>query len=180
MCILPVGYYLGHAGQFAYGRFEEKREKCLFLRSIGRLDKDTSGAVLFAKTKLAAARLSEERERGRYEKEYLAVAEGYSAEETGEIHLPHQPGAGEQSDSDGSDSDRWEESRHTYWKVERQFQNCSSSPSSHHYRPDTPDPGASGGNRGIRCWGDPLYGENVRGIFAGGAACVEVDIASSG
>ena len=81
------GHYQDTLANLLMGYFKKKGEVPV-LRSIGRLDKDTSGAVLFAKTKLAAARLSEERERGRYEKEYLAVAEGYFAEKTGEIHLP--------------------------------------------------------------------------------------------
>lgn len=46
------------------------------LRCIGRLDKDTSGLVLFAKNQLAAARLSRQRESGALKKEYLALA-GY-------------------------------------------------------------------------------------------------------
>ena len=102
----------------------KKKGEVPVLRSIGRLDKDTSGAVLFAKTKLAAARLSEERERGRYEKEYLAVAEGCFAEKTGEIHLPisQVPGSSpirmEVNPTDGKES-------HTYWKVEKQFQDAA-------------------------------------------------------
>ena len=43
------------------------------LRCIGRLDKDTSGLVLFAKNQLAAARLSRQRESGALKKEYLAL-----------------------------------------------------------------------------------------------------------
>lgn len=43
------------------------------LRCIGRLDKDTSGLVLFAKNQLSAARLSRQRENGLLKKEYLAL-----------------------------------------------------------------------------------------------------------
>ena len=117
------GHYQDTLANLLMGYFKKKGEVPV-LRSIGRLDKDTSGAVLFAKTKLAAARLSEERERGRYEKEYLAVAEGYFAEKTGEIHLPisQVPGSSpirmEVNPTDGKKA-------HTYWKVERQFQNAA-------------------------------------------------------
>ena len=117
------GHYQDTLANLLMGYFKKKGEVPV-LRSIGRLDKDTSGAVLFAKTKLAAARLSEERERGRYEKEYLAVAEGYFAEKTGEIHLPisQVPGSSpirmEVNPADGKKA-------HTYWKVERQFQNAA-------------------------------------------------------
>ena len=57
-------------------------------------------------------------------KEYLAVAEGYFAEKTGEIHLPisQVPGSSpirmEVNPTDGKKA-------HTYWKVERQFQNAA-------------------------------------------------------
>ena len=43
------------------------------LRCVGRLDKDTSGLVLFAKNQLSAARLSRQRESGDLKKEYLAL-----------------------------------------------------------------------------------------------------------
>ena len=117
------GHYQDTLANLLMGYFKKKGEVPV-LRSIGRLDKDTSGAVLFAKTKLAAARLSEERERGQYEKEYLAVAEGYFAEKTGEIHLPisQVPGSSpirmEVNPTDGKKA-------HTYWKVERQFQDAA-------------------------------------------------------
>jgi len=43
------------------------------VRSIGRLDKETSGIVLFAKNRIAAARLSRQREAGKLRKQYLAL-----------------------------------------------------------------------------------------------------------
>lgn len=46
------------------------------VRPIGRLDKETSGIVIFAKNKIAAARLQEQREKGQFIKTYLAVVEG--------------------------------------------------------------------------------------------------------
>ena len=46
------------------------------MRSIGRLDKDTSGIVVFAKNQIAAARLWKQKEEGTFWKEYLAVCEG--------------------------------------------------------------------------------------------------------
>lgn len=45
------------------------------VRPIGRLDKDTSGIVLFAKNQTAAARLQKQRERGEFQKTYLAVTQ---------------------------------------------------------------------------------------------------------
>ena len=52
------------------------------LRCIGRLDKDTSGLVLFAKNQLSAARLSRQRESGELKKEYLALVHHPFSEET--------------------------------------------------------------------------------------------------
>lgn len=51
------------------------------LRCIGRLDKDTSGLVLFAKNQLSAARLSRQRESGELKKEYLALVHHPFSEE---------------------------------------------------------------------------------------------------
>ena len=46
------------------------------IRAIGRLDKDVSGVMLYAKNQPAAARLSKQRDEGQLQKTYLAVAEG--------------------------------------------------------------------------------------------------------
>lgn len=46
------------------------------IRPIGRLDKDTSGIVVFAKNKLAASRLQKQREQKLFQKTYLAVVCG--------------------------------------------------------------------------------------------------------
>ena len=46
------------------------------VRSIGRLDKETSGILLFAKNQTAAARLQNQREEGISEKTYLAAVSG--------------------------------------------------------------------------------------------------------
>ncbi|MDY2937540.1 MAG: RluA family pseudouridine synthase, partial [Fusicatenibacter sp.] len=55
-----------------------------------RLDKDTSGVLLIAKNRLAAARLSRQRESGVLRKEYLAIVHGVFPEEKQEgwICLP--------------------------------------------------------------------------------------------
>lgn len=56
-------------------------------RAVNRLDKDTSGIVLTAKTAFAAASLGEALRRGEVKKEYLAVVLGVT-EEAGEVRLP--------------------------------------------------------------------------------------------
>ena len=47
------------------------------VRPVGRLDRETSGIVVFAKNSIAAARLQDQREKGIFQKKYLAVVEGY-------------------------------------------------------------------------------------------------------
>jgi 23S rRNA pseudouridine1911/1915/1917 synthase len=55
----------------------------VYVGLVHRLDRPTSGVVLFARTSKAAARLSEQFRRGEVEKVYWAVVEGLSDEEAG-------------------------------------------------------------------------------------------------
>lgn len=55
------------------------------IRIIGRLDRDTSGVVLTAKNRRAAARLMRQREQGRLHKTYLALTKGIPEPEQGTI-----------------------------------------------------------------------------------------------
>ena len=59
------------ANQLAY--YFRKNTQQVEIHSIGRLDLETSGIVLFAKHRAAAARLSRQREDGRLQKTYLAI-----------------------------------------------------------------------------------------------------------
>lgn len=54
----------------------QERNLSVCIRPIGRLDKETSGIVLFAKNQVAAQRLQEQRETGVLEKQYLALVDG--------------------------------------------------------------------------------------------------------
>lgn len=76
------GHYNGTlANQLA--AYFRKRNEAVSIRCIGRLDKETSGIVLFAKNRVAAARLAEQREQGRLRKQYLALCR-WDGEEIGE------------------------------------------------------------------------------------------------
>lgn len=55
------------------------------VRSVGRLDLDTSGVVLFARNRGAAARLAQQRSDGLFYKEYLAVCRGSFSKTQGVI-----------------------------------------------------------------------------------------------
>ena len=66
----------------------------LRIRAIGRLDKETSGIVLFAKNQLAAARLSAQREKGILSKTYLAIATGHVEPASGILSDPIEKQSG--------------------------------------------------------------------------------------
>ncbi len=70
------------------------RGKDVGIRLVGRLDKDTSGIVVFAKNREAAAALSRQRREGRLQKVYVALAEGcpQSIEGTVEVPIKKVPG----------------------------------------------------------------------------------------
>ncbi len=58
------------------------------IRILGRLDKDTSGAVLAVKNRVAGARLERQREKGTFYKTYLAITCGYPCLASGWIREP--------------------------------------------------------------------------------------------
>ena len=58
---------------------------------LGRLDRDTSGVLLFAKHSAAAASLARQREQGLLQKQYLALVSGCPAEDGGEVAFPLAP-----------------------------------------------------------------------------------------
>ena len=58
------------------------------LHSIGRLDRDTSGLMVFAKHKAAALRLERQRSSGQFRKVYLALVSGRPPQRTGMIDVP--------------------------------------------------------------------------------------------
>ena len=57
-------------------------------RAVNRLDRDTSGIVIIAKSQLAAAALSDSLKRGEFEKKYLARVVGTPSISEGEIDAP--------------------------------------------------------------------------------------------
>lgn len=74
------GHYADTLSNLLHTYFEEKGEKAV-IRSIGRLDKDTSGIVVFSKNRVAAQRLWRQKEQGVFRKEYLALCEGIFPDE---------------------------------------------------------------------------------------------------
>lgn len=66
----------------------QNRQENTSVRIIGRLDKDTSGIVVAAKHKIAAQKLSWQRDRGIFGKEYLALVHGEFSDFDGFLREP--------------------------------------------------------------------------------------------
>lgn len=81
------GHYRENLGSQAAAYCREKGEP-LSIREIGRLDKDTSGLVLFAKSREAAVRLWKQREQGTLHKVYRAAVHGKIEEPEGILSFP--------------------------------------------------------------------------------------------
>ncbi len=69
------------------GYYERTGQKHL-IRAIGRLDRETSGLVMFAKNRHSAALLSGQKGEISRRKEYLAIAEGIFEQKKGTIDAP--------------------------------------------------------------------------------------------
>lgn len=93
-CHPAHGHYLDTLANQAAAYLAEKGSTAP-IREVGRLDRDTSGIVVFAKNHVAAARLSAQREERAFCKLYLAAAEGVFEEPRGCVRLPLAPAQGE-------------------------------------------------------------------------------------
>ena len=76
--------------EIASGEHEAGTAAASGLRVIGRLDKETSGVLIYAKNRAAAARLQRQRRDGTFVRTYLAVCEGIfpAGQRIGTIDLP--------------------------------------------------------------------------------------------
>ena len=81
----PVGGHYGDTLSNMVSAYYQAKNQNIAIRPVGRLDKDTSGAVIFAKNKIAAARFSQKNCDSGFEKEYLAVVSGIPPYPKGEI-----------------------------------------------------------------------------------------------
>jgi 23S rRNA pseudouridine1911/1915/1917 synthase len=88
---IPVHPSKGHYGDSLANRlvyYFQKKQEMVKVRAIGRLDIETSGIVIFAKSQMAAAKLGEQRAKGEFRKTYIALAEGIFCEKEGCICQP--------------------------------------------------------------------------------------------
>ena len=82
------GHYLDNLGTRIQCMLASKGKCDSIVREIGRLDRDTSGLMIFAKNRISAARLSRQRQEVRLEKTYYALIWGSFLQKTGEICFP--------------------------------------------------------------------------------------------
>ena len=77
----PAGIHYKDTLSNQIAGYYRRKGKHLCVRSIGRLDRETSGIVVFAKNRTAAARMQMQKENGVFQKTYLAVAKGRMQED---------------------------------------------------------------------------------------------------
>ena len=87
VCHPSHGHYLDTLANRAAAYLERKGEPGT-IRLVGRLDKDTSGIVLFAKNREAAAALGRQRRCGSLRKGYLALVSGCPEPAEGTVDAP--------------------------------------------------------------------------------------------
>lgn len=87
----PVGGHYQDTLANSMQYYFQKQGQQVVIRLIGRLDQETSGVVLAAKSQAAASRLSRQREQGIWKKEYLALVQGCPAPLCGTITKPIGP-----------------------------------------------------------------------------------------
>lgn len=118
----PVGGHYEDTLSNMVSAYYQKQNQDITIRPVGRLDKDTSGAVMFAKNKIAAARFSQKNCNSGFEKEYLAIVSGIPGNPKDEICSPLDRCPGKplkmQVDSNGKTA-------FTSYKIEKVFSSSS-------------------------------------------------------
>lgn len=81
----PSGAHYADTLSNLIAAYFQNKKASVRVRPIGRLDKETSGIILFAKNQVAAQRLQAQREEHVFRKEYLAVVAGYLPEDPADL-----------------------------------------------------------------------------------------------
>ena len=92
------------------------------MRVIGRLDRETSGLIVFAKNRYSASILSRKSERMSRRKEYLALCSGIFDEKEGTVDAPIERIPGQRMIREVRDDGK---RAITHYKVEKEFQDFS-------------------------------------------------------
>ena len=80
-------HYKDSLSNFLAGYYEKTGQKHV-IRTVGRLDRETSGLVIFAKNRHAAALLAGQKENMSRRKEYLAICSGVFEQTEGTVNAP--------------------------------------------------------------------------------------------
>lgn len=88
------GHYADSLGNRVADYLQKQGESGV-VRAVGRLDKDTAGLMVYAKNRLAAARLSAQKQDGRFQKSYYGLVKGKIEQKEGEITGSIAPVPGE-------------------------------------------------------------------------------------
>jgi 23S rRNA pseudouridine1911/1915/1917 synthase len=80
-------HYKDSLSNFLAGYYEKTGQRHV-IRTVGRLDRETSGLVIFAKNRHSAALLSKQKENMSRRKEYLALCYGVFEEKEGTVNKP--------------------------------------------------------------------------------------------
>lgn len=80
-------HYKDSLSNYLAGYYEETHQNHV-IRTVGRLDRETSGLVIFAKNRHSAALLSKQKENMSRRKEYLALCSGVFEETYGTVNAP--------------------------------------------------------------------------------------------
>ncbi len=80
-------HYMDSLSNFLAGYYEKSGQNHV-IRTVGRLDRETSGLVIFAKNRHSAALLSKQKENMSRRKEYLALCSGVFENTSGTIDAP--------------------------------------------------------------------------------------------
>jgi len=88
MVVHPTsGHTSGTAANALLHHFKKSGQKCI-IRPVSRLDRDTSGIILFAKNQYVQDQLIRQMKQKTFEKEYLGIVWGHPDEMEGTIDLP--------------------------------------------------------------------------------------------
>ena len=91
----PVHGHIDDSMGSILASYYRRKGEDFVIRPVGRLDMDVSGAILFAKNRLAASRLSKDREEGKLNKDYTAFVSGIFDIKQGMIDAPIAKAEGE-------------------------------------------------------------------------------------
>ncbi len=111
------GHYRDTLANHLLFYLEEKGEPAV-IRAAGRLDKDTSGIVVFAKNKVASSRLNA----GGVKKTYLALVQGQLGEAQGQIELPIRKCEDALNRMEASEQGCWSR---THYRVLKEYETCT-------------------------------------------------------